>query len=196
VISAKTCDPNILQRYMCLGLNYTTMDLSFASIAGYGSNQQVVVEEDEIASRLLAIETPDGIPLNDEQVDMLLGLNYNQIGYPRILTLEEPGVLYEVANMIMTSGFDNTYRYILNSQPQGPKQLILNQPNMEEKASSAKFDLENYRMRATAIKGIHTCPRCRSRETISSELQTRGGDEGTTITIVCTQCDKKWKRNN
>lgn len=43
-------------------------------------------------------------------------------------------------------------------------------------------------------EGIFTC-RCGSKRTISFSLQTRSGDEATTVFVSCISCNRKWKAN-
>ena len=42
-------------------------------------------------------------------------------------------------------------------------------------------------------EGIHTCARCKCRRVRVFSQVTRGGDEGTTIFMTCTQCNNRWK---
>lgn len=46
---------------------------------------------------------------------------------------------------------------------------------------------------AEVEEGVHTCDKCGSKRTVSYTLQTRGGDESTSVWAQCVECGQKWR---
>lgn len=44
-------------------------------------------------------------------------------------------------------------------------------------------------------EGIIECPQCKSNKIISTFVQLRSADEGTTALFTCTNCNKTWKQD-
>jgi hypothetical protein len=50
-----------------------------------------------------------------------------------------------------------------------------------------------YGAKPKANTNIHQCRRCKSRECSFYELQTRSGDEPTTLFLTCLECGNRWR---
>lgn len=51
-----------------------------------------------------------------------------------------------------------------------------------------------YEIKLVAMSDMITCSRCKSKKVSYYELQTRSGDEASTLFMNCLICDKKWKQ--
>jgi DNA-directed RNA polymerase subunit M/transcription elongation factor TFIIS len=51
-----------------------------------------------------------------------------------------------------------------------------------------------YENKATAMTNMFKCGKCKKRECTFYELQSRSGDEGTTIFIRCVNCGNSWRQ--
>lgn len=51
----------------------------------------------------------------------------------------------------------------------------------------------SYEKKAMAMTDMFKCSKCKRRECTYTELQTRGGDEATTIFVRCVNCGHSWK---
>jgi DNA-directed RNA polymerase subunit M/transcription elongation factor TFIIS len=45
------------------------------------------------------------------------------------------------------------------------------------------------------VEGLFECPRCKSKKTKSTEVQTRSADEPPTYFILCLNCGYRWRRD-
>jgi len=43
------------------------------------------------------------------------------------------------------------------------------------------------------VEGLYQCSRCKSKKTLSRQMQTRSADEGMTNIIQCSECNKVWR---
>lgn len=50
-----------------------------------------------------------------------------------------------------------------------------------------------YENKLVAMTDMYRCGRCKKRECVWHELQTRGGDESSTLFIRCVNCSNSWK---
>jgi DNA-directed RNA polymerase subunit M/transcription elongation factor TFIIS len=53
---------------------------------------------------------------------------------------------------------------------------------------------EAYEFNIVAMSDMITCMRCKSKKVSYYELQTRSGDEASTLFMECLICGKKWKQ--
>ena len=59
---------------------------------------------------------------------------------------------------------------------------------------SLQEEQDNFIIKPFEIEeGVLQCNKCGSKKTFSYSKQTRGGDEGTTVFAVCSECKAKWK---
>lgn len=65
----------------------------------------------------------------------------------------------------------------------------------EFEVSKYKLDklIESYHDKMEVQMGLYTCKKCKSKETVSSERQTRSRDEGETVRVVCLACGDSWR---
>jgi DNA-directed RNA polymerase subunit M/transcription elongation factor TFIIS len=78
---------------------------------------------------------------------------------------------------------------INQSNPDQPESIIFNSPFNEENklVLKAKQDTDLY-AEETIPDSRYPCPRCKCIESYFNSKQTRGGDEGQTITLKCAKC--------
>ena len=59
------------------------------------------------------------------------------------------------------------------------------------------LDIENSSNQKSKNKkrGMFTCFKCKSKDCITSQVQTRSADEGLTLFVTCLNCNNKWKMN-
>ncbi|MNL13397.1 Transcription factor S-II (TFIIS) [compost metagenome] len=154
-------------------------------VPNYPTSTQYTIE-----SILSMLPLPNGEMLNDEQISALMNLSFGENNY--MLSMSRRPLLYEIMNTLSKFGFDITYNYLSSTSFANANEVILRGPAMSKTGDMALFDLNNYRMKQITSKGIHKCKSCGSKETISSEKQTRSADEPTTVKVECIHCGKKW----
>ena len=55
-------------------------------------------------------------------------------------------------------------------------------------------EIDNFLMKPFEVdEGVLTCNKCNSNKTFSYTKQTRSGDESTTVFVICSECNAKWK---
>lgn len=56
------------------------------------------------------------------------------------------------------------------------------------------FDTELNETTATVVEeGAESCPSCKSKKTVSVDVQKRSADEGMTTLFECSECHNKWQ---
>ena len=72
-------------------------------------------------------------------------------------------------------------------------EVIFNRLIFEREYKAYMADAERMRRDVIVHSGFLPCKYCRSISTMSYFVQTRSGDEATTMITVCSSCGKKWK---
>lgn len=57
----------------------------------------------------------------------------------------------------------------------------------------ARMQLRREAAVTTALEGMFTCSKCKSKKIAFVQLQTRSADEPMTTYLTCTNCSKRWK---
>lgn len=55
------------------------------------------------------------------------------------------------------------------------------------------FDTEPKKAATYVAEGAEHCPRCKSKKTMSIDVQKRSADEGMTTMFECSECHNKWQ---
>lgn len=55
------------------------------------------------------------------------------------------------------------------------------------------FDTNSREVTTLVEEGTECCPKCKSRKTISVDVQKRSADEGMTTMFECSECHNKWQ---
>lgn len=152
---------------------------------------------------LTGLKRLDGSDLvTKDQAIILSNLTFND--GEEILTLDDEYFLYEVVNMLFVVGYEATLEYLstdwekafggdVSDKNSIRKRMLFYSPLLKEARDKFDIDLDIYRNTIEVGKGVVSCKRCGSDETISLEKQTRSADEPTTIRVTCLQCDYKWR---
>lgn len=142
--------------------------------------------------------------LNEKQKDYLLNIevyNKNEIEY--LLTIDNnisKDFLMNILSLVRSKGFDYVYALLESNNDllkdknedadQKRKKILMKTQKNEE--SVLYIEINNFKFPIKISEGIVDCRRCKSKETISSQKQTRAGDEPVTITIYCFACKDRW----
>lgn len=97
-------------------------------------------------------------------------------------------ILYNTTGIILESGVQEAYDYV--------KEESFNPFSCESYSNIVKLSKEEDDFMQNPIsveEGVNVCHKCGSKKTISYSKQTRAADEGTTVFVICIQCNNKWK---
>ena len=71
--------------------------------------------------------------------------------------------------------------------------ILFNHPNFSSIKNSLEEENDFITKPFEIEEGVLQCNKCDSKKTFSYTLQTRSGDESTTVFACCAQCGAKWK---
>lgn len=132
------------------------------------------------------------IPLiGPDEINQLKALSYPPPNNQPIVTLSDRSTLFEIVNLILFLGFDETLAFL--KRVVTPANIIFDSPLMERAQNNYILNLENLKTKVRTAKGTVPCPRCRGTNVQMSERQVRSIDEPTTVYFKCIDCDKTWK---
>lgn len=160
-------------------------------------------DENDIRQILTQISFSDE-KLSDENINYLLLLpiyNYDDAEF-LLSKIDNPSkdFLMNIVSLLKTQGFEYVYDLLesntdllldKNKSATEKRKEILMQ-NLNEEESILYIEINNFKNPIKISEGIVDCKRCKSKETISSQKQTRSGDEAVTITIYCFACKYRW----
>ena len=97
-------------------------------------------------------------------------------------------IIQEVINLFRSdNNIDFIQKKILN------KDYLFN-TNEYKNFKKKLEEMDNFLMKPFEVdEGVLTCNKCNSNKTFSYTKQTRSGDESTTVFVVCSNCNAKWK---
>lgn len=158
------------------------------------------VFQDTIEGILSQLKNAEGDQLLTEtQTQNLVDLTFSDDS--KILYIESRWFIYEVANVLIQKGYEETYNWLSGRDwlddysdnfDEIYKQMIFNSPVMQSTRQKFQLDLSIYKTRVEAGKG-DPCPRCGSEETLSRNKQTRSPDEPVSVFNTCISCGKNWR---
>jgi DNA-directed RNA polymerase subunit M/transcription elongation factor TFIIS len=114
------------------------------------------------------------------------------------LSLDNRHFIYDLIMYLMNKNIDEEIdileKIIDNSNKNSTSYDILFDSELFKKARIKYYsELDESRDNVEIKEGIHTCPKCKKKLTISVQKQTRSADEGATTFIKCTICKYTWK---
>ena len=118
--------------------------------------------------------------LTDDQVDKLLSLELDD---GKIAT--KPQLLVEIINLLKKHDFNTAMDNIIGATS---KDVVLNLPSLEKERESLRLEFDALQSKLEVQEGLYSCSRCGSKNTRSLYKQIRGGDEGETLFVRCTNC--------
>jgi len=152
---------------------------------------RLAIQQPDINAVIGGITFENGTKLTSNQISDLLSIRYSN-GQP-VITLQDRDILYEMMNLINKIGWEEGYRYLVQSTFPDKTSVILENPLLQKERQQLYADMENYRNRPITGKGAYKCGKCGSEETISAEKQTRSADEPMTVHVTCTACNNRWR---
>ena len=156
-----------------------------------GPSQTTVAKQLETINTLLNRIQISGEPLlTQQQVFDLTSLKLHS-GQP-LLALEDRYFVYEVVGLVQKIKFDSAYQFLTSQVWMTSKECLFAFPTLDKAKDKMRVDASILRNKSIAAKGLFTCRRCGSKETISAQTQTRSADEPMTIKVTCIQCGKTW----
>jgi DNA-directed RNA polymerase subunit M/transcription elongation factor TFIIS len=130
--------------------------------------------------------------LSDDEIKELLKI---KIGNKTLLSNSNPGIVYDVMSMIRLLGITETISNLNKLVSSGTfnesnfdRFLFFETKSFEKEQVNFSKDLIKMQQQPEPVKGLVPCPRCRSKNTVISYLQTRSSDEGYTFIIICNNC--------
>lgn len=128
--------------------------------------------------------------LDLSQVNELLALNFNGIR-----VINDPRTFYEILGAIVKLGYGNVIeplKVLISKSDHQPsfEELVFISNAFDESKLKYQSELTKLRRRYKMMKGIMKCPSCKSINTVTIEMQTRGADEAIDIITKCNQCGK------
>jgi len=129
--------------------------------------------------------------ITPERVAQLKQLRYKN-GNPVIDLDKNIGmdILYEVLNRIKI--FDNIYTHLATNEWTDEDEIFFSFPEFNDAKFLFNKYIESYHDERELVSGLYTCSKCKSTETYTQSKQTRSGDEGETVRVICTNCDFSW----
>ena len=124
----------------------------------------------------------DNTKLDDAQITKMVEL--------KIFTSNKE-LIYNAINYINIVGYQASYQFFLDNKDD--PELYWKLPTFTDEKKSADKEKENMKTERKAISGVGKCFKCGATTLSFSTAQTRSGDEGETVTFVCSQCGNKWK---
>jgi DNA-directed RNA polymerase subunit M/transcription elongation factor TFIIS len=138
--------------------------------------------------------------LNDKEIKALLNVRKsNGLVSLNIESDEEDDIafVYELIGMIKDYGFAKAYSFLEQKKDAITQKQILESEIFE--SQKKKYNEDTVKLR-TKVKvkssGIFVCPRCNEKDTSYTEVQLRGGDEGSSFIIACNACGHQFKKNS
>ena len=130
--------------------------------------------------------------LTDDQIRQLLSI---KVGSKTLLSSATPGTIYDVISMIRTLGFSQTVTNLKTLISSGTitennytRLLVFESKIFEKQQEDFNKDLNKIQQRPEPVIGLVSCPKCKSKNTVTDYLQTRRSDEGYTFIIICNNC--------
>jgi DNA-directed RNA polymerase subunit M/transcription elongation factor TFIIS len=149
-----------------------------------------------LENMLLSLKKGETPVLNRDQAASLLSLKFSND--EPVLTMEDRGFVYEIVNLLMTVGYEDTYNFLkmnweekFGLSPNTRNMIIFENPLFETLKIKFINDTNFYKNKIEVSAG-EKCKKCGSIETISAERQCRSGDEAVSIRVTCLQCTHHW----
>ena len=157
-----------------------------------------VIEKQSLVTLLPSIIKEDGSPLvTPNQAIALTNLKFER--GDNILTLENRPFVYEIVNMLSKMDYEVVYNFlnagwekVFGSGAGLRQRIIFENPLLSKSKDKLAMDMEIYRNKIDVEKGMMSCPRCRSDQTLSVAKQVRSSDEPMTVKCSCLSCTYKW----
>lgn len=162
--------------------------MSYMNLGSYNINSEFKTPEEKSLNVIMKEYTN----LNENKIKRFLNVKKTNGESALNLendTVEDTGFIYETIGMINNFGEEEAVKFLESNKNDINSKAILNSFIFEKQKKNYKA--ETVKMR-TVIKakssGVYTCPRCGQKDTVYSEMQTRAGDEASTIIVLCNEC--------
>lgn len=158
-------------------------------------------------SDLPRIDTPEDIlrnieysfnedkKLTEKQIKSLISLKAGDVPLLEVKNTER-AIFLEVVDMLNNIGFDESYKYLKSKQKEENKyEIIRKSPQETLQNARVRYFLDmTFKLRESSkgVKGLYTCPKCKSKNTVTMSVMTRRADEPLTEKSECLTCGTKW----
>jgi len=102
---------------------------------------------------------------------------------------EDPFYLYEILGMVKTYGFQKTVEFITGKNK---IEAVFTQEALKKNLQENIYRLKANKEKMEVKSGIYVCGKCKSKRTVSMELQLRRADEPMTTIVTCIDCNFRW----
>jgi len=102
---------------------------------------------------------------------------------------EDPFYLYEILGMVKTYGFQKTIEFITGKNK---IEAVFTQEALKKNLQENIYRLKANKEKMEVKSGIYVCGKCKSKRTVSMELQLRRADEPMTTIVTCIDCNFRW----
>jgi len=102
---------------------------------------------------------------------------------------EDPFYLYEILGMVKAYGFQKTVEFITGKNK---IEAVFTQEALKKNLQENIYRLKANKEKMEVKSGIYVCGKCKSKRTVSMELQLRRADEPMTTIVTCIDCNFRW----
>lgn len=101
-------------------------------------------------------------------------------------------IFYEIVNRTMRINYNEVYQFLTSKVWADEEDLYFNLIEFQSAAYKYNKFIESQFTTQEVVAGLYTCKFCKSDRTISFTTQSRSRDEGETVKVRCTSCNREW----
>lgn len=132
---------------------------------------------------------PNTVLITQENANMLSQLRFADGS--SFLSSRYPDFVYQLIAIVAAVGFDNTYAFLTSKVSWlNPHEVLRMSPLTEGARRVEQQELIKYR--PIPKEGFYECKYCGSNETVTTEKQSRSGDEAMSQKVQCLSCKRRW----